>query len=136
MIKSITFDWHNWGLRCIDDIDHERTIVCFGKQNKIIVRRFNGYNQKLQEHIYYIPEPTASSSKFKIEKLLKDQKWEPDYFIQVCDGSHWELTVQYEDGAKQKMEGTAKKPPFGKKLKNIIYKMLKETFCEDMPILF
>lgn len=61
------------------------------------------------------------------DKLLIDIKvleWKDNYSVEVCDGYHWDVLVNFSDGTIKKVEGTVEPPPNGKLLEEMIYALL------------
>ena len=132
-ITCFKLNWYDCGLsydKCI--VQEEITI--YRNDNYMAIKELNGYGVICSGTTIHIEKEKVDTFFSFLEKISNE--WESDYKVMVCDGSSWEIRMWNSSHKIQKVCGTVKYPPHGKKIEKYIRSFLTDSKEIIDPIMF
>ena len=132
-ITCFKLNWYDCGLSCAEDrVQEELTI--YRNDNYMVIKELNGYGVICSCTIIHIEKEKVDAFFSFLEKISNE--WENDYRVMVCDGSSWEIRMWNSSHKIQKVCGTVKYPPHGKKIEKYIRSFLTDSKEIIDPVMF
>ena len=132
-ITTFNLHWYNRGCSCVDSVLHEE-ITIYRRENLLVFFQYNGYKSRIAtDRIKLNKEEVKTFFEF-LEKYA--DKWEPDYSVEVCDGSEWKVLMRHSSLKVTKSRGTVEYPPYGKQIEEYIRSFIENRKSLIDPQLF
>ena len=139
-LTSLTLNWHYRGMASAESPVHE-VIKVSRNPSAIQWSQYNGLKDRIQQRSYRL----SSQEQKTIFQLFQDifgpydgfdSRNLSDYYVDVCDGSEWEIVLRYSHNPVKHITGTVELPPYGNQITIELKKLLAAHGCDVSPAFF
>lgn len=132
-VTTFRLIWQNNGQICVDDVAREEITV----RRRDCSLQFCVYNggDELIDCEYIKPGKQPIEQFFDFLSGIRCG-FEPDYMVEVCDGSEWTMQILDSSRRVQKVYGSVEYPPYGRKIEEYLMGLIESGKGHSIPTMF